>query len=86
MRFDYSPSFRKQYRTLPKKIREQFGRRAALLLDNQSDSQPLRLHKLAGVYAGLWSMNVTGDVRAIFDRSVDSVILFVAIGTHSQLY
>lgn len=46
----------------------------------------LRVHPLKGNYAGYWSMNISGDFRALFLEQGDEVIIFALIGTHSQLY
>lgn len=81
----YSSHFKKQYKKLPKKVRVQFQERLMLFVENENHVQ-LHMHQLSGTYKGLWSMNITGDVRAIFDRSYDETILFIAVGTHSQLY
>jgi len=85
MQLQYASTFKKQYKKLPKRTREQFKKRLVLFVKNDRDVR-LHVHKLAGVYEGLWSMNVTGDVRAIFDQEVSDVVLFVAIGSHSELY
>ena len=85
MRVVFQKSFEKQYKKLPKKIREQFNIRLTLLLDNQHNPQ-LHIHKLRGVHTGLWSLNVTGEIRVIFDKSHESIITFIAIGSHSELY
>jgi addiction module RelE/StbE family toxin len=85
MEVRYSTQFKKQYKKLSKKIRLQFHERLALLMADQ-DSPQLHIHKLSGEYLGLWSMNVTGEMRAIFDCSYKGVAVFVAIGSHSKLY
>lgn len=85
MRIVFQKSFEKQYKKLPKKTREQFDVRLVILLNNQHNPQ-LYIHKLNGVYGGLWSINITGDIRAIFDKSHQSIITFIAIGSHSELY
>ncbi|MCK5060124.1 MAG: type II toxin-antitoxin system mRNA interferase toxin, RelE/StbE family [Candidatus Pacebacteria bacterium] len=81
----YSSQFKKQYRALSQKIRNQFNKRSILFFKNQIDPQ-LHIHKLRGKYQGLYSINITGDVRTVFDNSYKNTILFVAIGTHSILY
>lgn len=81
----YSSSFKKQHQKLPVKIREQFKTRLMLFVENQNNPQ-LHIHKLQGEQNGLWSMNVTGDIRAVFDRHYNGVIVFEAIGSHSELY
>ena len=46
----------------------------------------LRIHPLKGNYGGYWSMNVNGDIRALYKMQGDAIIIFALIGTHSQLY
>lgn len=85
MQIRSSRNFDKQFRKLPKKIQEQFSKRIELLQNEPSNPQ-LNIHKLSGKYDELWSLNVTGDMRAIFDRENPDLIFFIAIGTHSELY
>lgn len=80
----YSGNFNKQFKKLNKKIQQEFRNRLDLFILN--DNSKLNLHKLSGGFDGLWSINVSGDVRVIFDRRIEGVILLVAIGTHSELY
>ena len=49
-------------------------------------NQALHNHPLVGKYQGYWSFNVNGGVRALYFRKSNSEIIFVFIGTHSQLY
>jgi len=81
----YEKQFKKQYKKLPIKTRQQFQRRVELYLKNPTAPQ-LRLHPLKGKYAGYWSMNVSGDLRALYAVRGDEIIIFALIGTHSQLY
>lgn len=85
MEIQYSSKFKKQYKKLPKKIREQFRDRLTLFVENQHHPQ-LRVHKLSGNFEDLWSINISGDIRAIFDKHEKEIILFIAIGSHSELY
>ena len=85
MNMHYSSQFKKQYRKLPKKIQEQFKKRLVLFAEDQIHAK-LHVHKLTGRYNDLWSINVTGDIRAVFDKSFKDTVLFVAIGSHSVLY
>jgi addiction module RelE/StbE family toxin len=84
MEFYYSSTFKKQYKKLPVRIREQFKTRLVLFATDHNNPQ-LHIHKLQGEQNGLWSMNVTGDIRAIFDRNYEGVIMFAVIGSHSEL-
>ena len=45
----------------------------------------LHNHPLTGGYEGFRSINVTGDYRAIYVMDGD-VAVFIAIGTHSELF
>ena len=85
MEIRYSKRFLKQYKKLSKEIREKFKERLIIFLKNYNDAK-LHVHKLSGKLNGLWSLNITGDIRVIFDKSFDNVILFEEIGTHSELY
>lgn len=46
----------------------------------------LRNHGLSGKWKGHFSINVTGDTRAIYFAIEDDMVRFVAIGSHSELY
>ena len=46
----------------------------------------LNNHPLKGKYQGYWSINITGDLRAIYKMLNANTALFVDIDTHSNLY
>lgn len=83
----YSKRFKKQFRSrLSSKMRQQFGQRLELFLVNPRHPQ-LNTLSLSGKYAGCWSINVSGDIRAVFESQENqAIILFLVIGTHAQLY
>ncbi len=85
MTIQYLPKFKKQYKKLPLKLQLQFDDRLQLFLADPTAPQ-LRVHPLRGNYAGYWSMNVSGDLRALYIRRGDEIIIFALIGTHSELY
>lgn len=85
IKISYSKKFRKQYFRLSPKVREQFKKRQRLWLDDPYHPQ-LHLHALTGEYAGLYSINITGDVRALYEKLDDVYVVFGFIGTHSELY
>jgi len=85
IKIEYTKRFRKQYSRLNPKIREQFKKRQRLWLNDPYNTQ-LHLHMLTGEYAGLYSINVTGDIRALYEKIDDTYVIFGFIGTHSQLY
>jgi mRNA-degrading endonuclease YafQ of YafQ-DinJ toxin-antitoxin module len=85
IKIEYTKKFRKQYSKLTPKIRVQFKKRQRLWLNDPYNPQ-LHLHMLTAEYAGLYSINVTGDIRALYEKIDDTYVIFGFIGTHSQLY
>jgi mRNA-degrading endonuclease YafQ of YafQ-DinJ toxin-antitoxin module len=85
VKIEYTKRFTKQFSKLSPKNRAQFIARQRLWLSDPYNIQ-LHLHMLTGEYAGLYSINVTGDIRAIYEKVDDSYIIYGFIGTHSQLY
>lgn len=78
-------TFKKQYRKLPKKLQAQFDARLRLFVLNPADRK-LRNHPLRAQYAGYWSIDISGDLRALYRKDGDEIVIFGLIGTHSQLY
>jgi addiction module RelE/StbE family toxin len=85
MRIDFTKRFRKQYHALPAATCRHADERLALFA-----AEPfhpiLNNHALHGEYAGCRSINVTGDYRAVFFCPDDETAVFVAIGTHHELF
>jgi len=85
MQIDFTKQFIKQYNKQSGKIQDRFN--ARLKLFEQDQNKPiLNVHALSGKYQGYSSINITGDIRAIFKRQGDTIIIFAFIGSHSQLY
>ncbi len=78
-------AFDKQYASLNPKAKTSFRKRLELFKANPFDVS-LRNHALKGKYLGYRSIDVTGDVRALYTTQGNTVIIFGFIGTHSQLY
>lgn len=78
-------TFKKQYQKLPLKFQAQFDTRLRLFMRNPTDPR-LRNHPLKGAYGGYWSINISGDLRALYKKEGKEIIIFALIGTHSQLY
>ncbi len=76
--------FLKGYNKLTQNQKEKFKERRNLFLKDEFDPV-LNNHGLKGRWLGYRSINVTGDIRAIFKRDTEGA-LFVAIGSHSNLY
>ena len=81
----YLPKFKKQYKKLPEKFQKQFDDRLLLFVSDPTTPK-LRVHPLKGEYAGYWSMNVNGDIRALYLIQGEEIIIFALIGSHSELY
>ena len=81
----YLPKFKKQYKKLPKAFQQQFDDRLRLFVLDPTDPR-LRVHPLQGKFTGYWSMNINGDIRALYLIEAETMIFFALIGTHSELY
>lgn len=81
----FDKSFYKGYDKLSKKRQEQFWDRVELFKEDQNNPQ-LNNHKLHGRYDGFYSINISGDIRVIYEQIAKDKVLFIIIGTHSQLY
>lgn len=84
-----SDKFKKQYKKAPKSVKDAVHNRISLF-EKHLYHPLLHNHPLVGVYAGFRSINITGDWRAVYRESKDSfgntIVTFIALGTHSQLY
>jgi len=81
----FSKVFKKQYMKLPKKIQTKFDTRF-LLWQEDPDHPLLRRHKLSGRMKNFYSIDITGDIRALYEIIDKQVIVYQMIGSHSQLY
>lgn len=80
----YEKQFEKALKKLPSKIKDKFFVRLNLFIDSKFD-RILNNHSVDRVYPGCNSIDITGDYRAVFIDE-GSIVTFVTIGTHSQLY
>jgi addiction module RelE/StbE family toxin len=81
-----SRKFKKRFKKQPKKIREEFEKRITIFIYDMH-YPILNTHKLSGgKLKGLWSFNVSGDIRVVFDMSNKDSIILTDIGSHSELY
>jgi len=77
--------FDKQFSKLNPKLKLRFKSRVVKLMIAPT-TRELNNHSLTGKYRGYNSINVTGNVRALYYLRDRSTIVFAFIGTHSQLY
>ncbi len=85
MKVEYHRKFIKIFNKLPVKIQSKFYERLRLFGNNPLHSL-LDNHSVGAAYPGFWSINVTGDFRALYERTGVNTITFMKIGTHSELY
>lgn len=86
MRIEFKKSFAKMLDKSPEKIQEALWERLRLF-EKDPYSSILHNHWLTGKYAGLKSINISGDWRAIFiEIRKENLAIFLLFGTHSQLY
>ncbi|TSC58337.1 MAG: Uncharacterized protein Greene041679_120 [Parcubacteria group bacterium Greene0416_79] len=79
-----SSRFRRQWKRLSVRIRDEATARLEMLVRSEYDPL-LNNHALSGKYAEYRSINVTNDFRIAYRRVPDGFYL-IAVGTHSELY
>lgn len=84
MKIDFHKNFTKKFKKTPRKIQEQFYEKLAIFEINQF-AQILNNHAVHYPYQGCRSINITGDLRALYERNGD-IFIFIHLGTHSELY
>lgn len=77
--------FKKKYKKLRKNEQEQLKERRELFLKDPYHPI-LNNHALSGKYKGYRSINITGDLRVLYEPLGKDKALFITIDTHSNLY
>ncbi len=85
MKVKFHKQFAKQIGKYPSKIQAAFQKRLDVFLTDPHDSI-LSNHSLVGKWQGYRSVNITGDLRVIYELIDGDTAFFVAFGSHSQLY
>lgn len=85
MNINLHRKFIKKFEKLQPGLKIKFKERRNLFLEN-STHPLLNNHALGGDRLGQWSINITGDWRALYEFMDENTILFVDIDTHSNLY
>lgn len=80
--YQFSNRFKKEYKSLPKKIQKAFDEKFSLFL-KQTSHPSLRVKRIQGT-KNLWEGSITMKYRFTFEVFEDEV-LFRAIGTHDIL-
>lgn len=81
----YSRAFKKIFKKQSVLVQNKFEDRVSLFAKNIYHPL-LGNHALNGEWAQCRSINITGDIRAVYKERDGGIVQFVAIGTHSELY
>lgn len=87
MKVFFHKYFQKRYAKFPRKIKDKFDIQLELFYEDIHDER-LNNHELHGKYAHHGSINITGDIRAVYRKTGIRMndVIFVDIGTHGELY
>jgi len=85
MNFRTHSGFDKRYAKLRSGEKRRFKERRDLFLIHPFHPL-LNTHPLHGKYEGHWSINVGGDLRALYKHEASDLIIFTKIGTHHELF
>ena len=84
MKIKFTKAFKTQYKKAPKDIQTKFFKNLDLFFADEF-MPILNNHTLKGKWKECRSINITGNWRVIYTIN-ENVYLFIAFGTHSQLY
>lgn len=82
---EFSKTFEKQLKNLKASQKDRFYERLMLFEQDPYD-RTLRNHALKGKWVGYRSIDIAGDLRALYYVDGEKIVIFAFIGTHSQLY
>ena len=85
MKIKFHRNFKKSLRKLRESEKAQFRDRFTIFMKDPFNKL-LNNHKLQGKYLDRRSININGDLRALYKTPFSDIILFVLIDTHSNLY
>jgi addiction module RelE/StbE family toxin len=85
MKILFHRNFEKDYVKLRISEKNKFKKRLTIFAENPFDPT-LGNHALNGKYHAYRSINIGGDLRAVYKTVKNDEYLFVAIGTHAKLY
>ncbi len=77
--------FQKKLKKRSQKELSQFKDRLNLF-SKDSNNPTLNNHALHGKYAECRSINITGDLRAVYKLQSEDIVLFIDIDNHPNLY
>jgi mRNA-degrading endonuclease YafQ of YafQ-DinJ toxin-antitoxin module len=77
--------FLKQQSKFSPSIQFHIQERIGLFIDTPSNPL-LNTHALHHPYENCFSINISGNIRAVYELQENGDILFIRVGTHSELY
>lgn len=84
MNIVFTKQFQKKLNKFPLHIQNKFDERFRLFCGGKFHIL-LHNHSIHPIYEHARSINITGDYRAVYTEELGS-LLFIEIGTHSELY
>ena len=81
----FHKNFEKRYKKLHNEQKRKFKEKIVIFIKDEFDPI-LNNHPLKGKYKSYRSINVSGDLRAIYKREARERIIFITIDKHSNLY
>ena len=85
MKIVFHRNFEDQYKKLELNEKNRAKERLALFLSDEFNPV-LNNHPLRGKFKGYRSINITGNMRAIYKFHDSELRIFITLGTHSKLY
>ena len=85
MEVGFHKYFRKQFNKLPRRMQKFFYSKLDIFMLDPFNPL-LNNHKLSGKLKNMRSINVTGDIRAIYEQAGKDRVLFLMIASHGKLY
>jgi addiction module RelE/StbE family toxin len=85
MQYFFSKKFYKDLKKSPREVKEKTAIALEKFVLNPYDAT-LHNHPLHGVWNGHHSINITGDIRAVYVFVDSTTVRFIALGSHSRLY
>ncbi len=85
MKILYSKKFKKQFQKLKRGENKKFEERINIFIKNPS-AKILENHILHGQLSKYRSINISGNLRLLYEEIDDETVLFSILDTHSNLY
>ncbi len=85
MEYILSKQFEKKFSKLPQKTKNKVIEKLKIFISDPMDER-LNNHSLSGKWRVYRSINITGNVRAIYTTAHNNIVRFIDIGSHSDLY